>query len=206
MSDDKTPPQPQEESAEDKARRERNEALFGDLDDEGGDDSEVVAELQQQVIKLTTALQNAQRDSLANHERAEEAKRTLNRVEAKAKDDEKYAIGKFVKEILPVIDTLELGLKSIPQADRDADPKFAKLADGFEKALTGQLRAVFNRFGITEINPINQQFDENKHDAIAVVPKPDVESETVISVELKGYEINGRVIRPAKVVVTPSDM
>ena len=206
MSDDKTPTPPQEESAEDKARRERDEALFGDLEDEGGDANEMVAELQQQVIKLTTALQNAQRDSLANYERAEEAKRTLARVEAKAKDDEKYAVGKFVKEILPVIDTLELGLKSIPQADRDADPKFAKLADGFEKALGGQLKSAFNRFGITEINPINQQFDENKHEALAVVPKPGVDAETVISVEQKGYEINGRIIRPAKVVVTPSDM
>lgn len=199
---DETPPR--EETPEEKARRESREALFEDIED-SGNDSEAVAALTQQVATLTTALQNAQRDNLANHSRAEEALRTITRMEAKAKDDEKFAIAKFVKEVLPVIDTLELGLKSIPQADRDADPKFAKLADGVEKTLSS-LTTVFNRFGITEINPINQQFDENKHEVITVAPKPDTDPETVIRVEQKGYEINGRLIRAAKVIVTPPEM
>lgn len=201
---DETPPR--EETPEEKERRETREALFPDLDDEGGNDSEAVAALTQQVASLTTALQNAQRDNLANHSRAEEALRTIARMETKAKDDEKFAIAKFVKEVLPIIDTLELGLKTIPQAERDSDPKYAKLADGFEKALTGQLKSVFNRFGISEINPINEQFDENKHEALAVVPKPDTDPETVIDVAQKGYELNGRLIRPAKVIVTPPEM
>lgn len=205
MSDKNTPPQ--DETPEEKARRERHEELFGDLDDEmpAGGDSEMVAALQQQVSSLTTALQNAQRDSLANYNRAEDAKRALTRAESKAKDDEKYAIAKFVKEVLPVIDTLELGLKSIPQAERDSDPKFSKLVDGVEKTIAG-LSSVFNRFGISEINPINQQFDENKHEALGIMPKADTDPETVISVEQKGYEINGRLIRAAKVIVTPPEM
>lgn len=200
---DETPPR--EETPEEKERREAREALFEDIADTGSD-SEAVAALTQQVASLTTALQNAQRDNLANHTRAEEALRTIARMETKAKEDEKYAIAKFVKEVLPIIDTLELGLKTIPQAERDSDPKYAKLADGFEKVLTGQLKSVFNRFGISEINPINEQFDENKHEALAVVPKPDTDPETVIDVAQKGYELNGRLIRPAKVVVTPPEM
>ncbi len=203
MSDENTPPR--EETPEEKERREAREALFEDIEDGAGNDSEIVAALTQQVASLTTALQNAQRDNLANHTRAEEAKRTITRMEAKAKEDEKYAIAKFVKEVLPVIDTLELGLKSIPVADRDSDPKFAKLVDGVEKTISS-LTQVFNRFGISEINPINQEFDENKHEALAVVPKPDTEPGTVIDVAQKGYEINGRIIRAAKVVVTPPDM
>lgn len=200
---DETPPR--EETPEEKERREAREALFEDIADTGSD-SEAVAALTQQVASLTTALQNAQRDNLANHSRAEEALRTIARMETKAKEDEKFAIAKFVKEVLPIIDTLELGLKNIPQAERDSDPKYAKLADGFEKALSGQLKTVFNRFGISEINPINEQFDENKHEALAVVPKPDTDPETVIDVAQKGYELNGRLIRPAKVVVTPPEM
>jgi molecular chaperone GrpE len=104
--------------------------------------------------------------------------------------------------VLPVVDTLELGLNSIPKAARESDPKFAKLAEGVEKTL-GQLTAVFNKFGIREINPINQAFDENKHEAITMIDRPDVEPETVVQVAQKGYEIEGRVIRPAKVIVTP---
>ncbi len=200
---DETPPR--EETPEEKARRETREALFEDIEGSEGNDSEAVAALTQQVATLTTALQNAQRDNLANHGRAEEALRTIARMEAKAKEDEKYAIAKFVKEVLPVIDTLELGLKTIPQADRDSDPKYAKLVDGVEKTIAS-LTTVFNRFGISEINPINQQFDENKHEVITVVPKPDTDPETVIKVEQKGYEINGRLIRAAKVIVTPPEM
>lgn len=208
MSEKNTPPQ--NETPEDEARRLRNEELFPDLDDEmpeGNDvQAAIIAGLQAENAQLTTALANAQRDSRANFERAEEATRALARVEAKAKENEQFAIQKFVKEMLPVLDTLELGLRAIPQKDRDSDPKFAKLAEGFEKALTGSLTQVFNRFGITAINPINEQFDENKHEVITAMPKAGVDPETVISVEQKGYEINGRLIRAAKVIVTPSDM
>lgn len=200
---DQTPPK--NETPEEEARRKRNEELFGDVDEAEGADSAMVAALQQQVVSLTTALANAQRDNLANHTRAEDAKRALARAESKAKDDEKYAIAKFVREMLPVIDTLELGLKSIPQAERDSDPKFARLVDGVEKTIAS-LSSVFNRFGISEINPINQQFDENKHEALGTLPVAGIEPETVIKVEMKGYELNGRLIRAAKVIVTPPEM
>lgn len=180
--------------------------LFGDIEDESEDTVESLraekAALLQQVATLTQTVSRSQADNLTLSRSATEAKASLARAEAKFEQDKKFAVEKFVKEVLPVVDTLELGLNSIPKAARESDPKFAKLAEGVEKTL-GQLTAVFNKFGIREINPINQAFDENKHEAITMIDRPDVEPETVVQVAQKGYEIEGRVIRPAKVIVTP---
>ena len=198
-----------EADAEDKAHADKMAELFGDLDDGAEDETieDVRADrdaLLQQVADLTTRLGRTQQDNLTLHNKAEESKKILTRTEEKFENDKKFAIEKFVKEILPVVDTLELGLQSIAQKDREADPKFGKLAEGVEKTLS-QLTAVFNKFGIKQINPINEEFDANKHEALATQPKPDTEPETVIHVAQKGYEVEGRLIRPAKVIVTPAD-
>lgn len=203
-----TPKSP-EADAESKAHADKMAELFGDLDD--GDEEETIEDVRaerdallQQVADLTSRLGRTQQDNLALHNKAEEAKKIITRTEEKFENDKKFAIEKFVKEVLPVVDTLELGLQSIPQKDREADPKFGKLAEGVEKTLS-QLTNVFNKFGIKQINPINEEFDANKHEALATQPKPDTDPETVIHVAQKGYEIEGRLIRPAKVIVTPAD-
>lgn len=199
-----------ESDADEEARRRRREELFGDiLDEEGEMPVETIEslraerdDLQQKFMRLSGRVGDLQQDSLTVRNKLEEAQKSLTRAEAKFEQDKKFAIEKFVKDVLPVIDTLELGLNAIPQKDRDSDPKFAKLAEGVEKTIS-QLTAVFNKYGIKQINPIGQEFDESKHEAIAVAPKEGVEPETVIQVTQKGYEIEGRLIRPAKVVVTP---
>lgn len=183
--------------------------LFGDLDDDAGEETidDVRAErdeLQQKLADMASRMSRMQQDNLALHQKAEEAKKIITRTEEKFENDKKFAIEKFVKEVLPVIDTLELGVGSIPAKEREADPKFDKLADGIEKTL-GQFAAVFNKFGIKQINPINEEFDANKHEALAAQPKDGVDPETVTHVAQKGYEIEGRLIRPAKVIVTPPE-
>lgn len=201
---------PKEMSAEDKAHADKMKELFGDLDDED-DEPETMESLRaerdallQQVADMTSRLGRSQNENLTLFQKAEEAKKVLTRAEEKFENDKQFAVEKFVKEILPVVDTLELGLQSISAKDRAEDPKFGKLAEGVEKTL-GQLTAVFNKFGIKQINPINEEFDANKHEALATQPKADTDPETVIHVAQKGYEVNGRLIRPAKVIVTPAD-
>jgi molecular chaperone GrpE len=201
---------PKEMSAEDKAHADKMKELFGDLDDED-DEPETMESLRaerdallQQVADMTSRLGRSQNENLTLFQKAEEAKKVLTRAEEKFENDKQFAVEKFVKEVLPVVDTLELGLQSISAKDRAEDPKFGKLAEGVEKTL-GQLTAVFNKFGIKQINPINEEFDANKHEALATQPKADTDPETVIHVAQKGYEVNGRLIRPAKVIVTPAD-
>lgn len=198
-----------EEAAEEEARRRRREELFGDiLDDEDAPEDTIESlraerdELQQKFIQVSSRIGTLQQDSMAARNKLEEAQKALTRAEAKFEQDKKFALEKFVKEVLPVIDTLELGLNAIPQKDRDSDPKFAKLAEGVEKTI-GQLTQVFNKFGIKPINPMGEEFNPAKHEALAVQPKDGVDPETVIQVAQKGYEIEGRIIRPAKVIITP---
>ncbi|MBI3441741.1 MAG: nucleotide exchange factor GrpE [Proteobacteria bacterium] len=149
-----------------------------------------IMELQQGQQKLTGQLEEQQR----------EAARAIARTQKQVDEQKDFALEKFVKEVLPVIDNLERGLSVIPKEQRAADPKFEKLAQGFEKTL-GQLTAVFNKFGIKEINPQGEAFDPGKHEAISTEDNAEAESDTVVVVAQKGYELNGRVIRHAKVVV-----
>jgi molecular chaperone GrpE len=197
------------DAAAEEARRRRREELFGDILDDGEAPEDTLEslraerdELQQKFIQVSGRIGALQQDSMTARNKLEEAQKSLTRAEAKFEQDKKFAIEKFVKEVLPVIDTLELGLNAIPQKDRDADPKFAKLAEGVEKTIN-QLTQVFNKFGIRQINPMGEEFDPSKHEALAVQPKDGTDPETVIQVAQKGYEIEGRLIRPAKVIITP---
>lgn len=158
---------------------------------------------QQKFIDLSARAGALQQESMTSRSKHEEAVKSLQRSEAKFEENAKFAIEKFVKDVLPVVDTLELGLGAISHKDRAADPKFAKLAQDVEKTLQN-LGAVFNKHGVKSINPMGEEFDASKHEAISVMPNDDVEPETVTHVAQKGYEIEGRLIRPAKVIITPS--
>lgn len=228
MSDDKNPgknpdenlnpddvynPDKRDTTEEDKAHAKHMDELFGDLDEDDNGNKKVDtieslrAERDELMLKLATTantLAKSQADNLTLTKRLEEGKNLIARTEAKGAEDQKFAIEGFIKQALPVIDTLELGLASIDKKHRAEDPKFSKLADGVEKTLS-QLTAVFNKFGVKAINPIDEPFDAEKHEAIMIQPKDGADPETVVSVAQKGYEINGRVIRHAKVIVTPPD-
>ena len=212
MSDDnKTPDNPDETPPNDpllERLKEARKAIFEDDDEEDLPEDTIESlraerdDLNAQLARLSAVLAKSQSENLTLVKIGEELTRLRKQDQTKFEQDKKFAIEKFVQEILPVVDTFEMGLKAIPQDLRDSDPKYARLAEGFEKTL-GQLTAAFNKFGVREINPLMQAFDENKHEALTVQPKDGVDPETVISVMQKGYEIEGRVIRPAKVVVTP---
>jgi len=110
----------------------------------------------------------------------------------------KYALEKFVRELLPVKDSLEMGLAA---AAEGADESAAKLREGTELTLK-MLQTVLEKFGVEEINPEGQPFDPELHQAMSAVPSEDAEPNTVISVMQKGYLLNDRLIRPAMVVVS----
>ncbi|MEJ2213469.1 MAG: nucleotide exchange factor GrpE [Gammaproteobacteria bacterium] len=108
----------------------------------------------------------------------------------------KYAIDKFVNEILPVKDSLELGLNAA--SDEGAD--LAKLIEGTE--LTLKLFAdVMGKFGIEEINPVGEAFNPEFHQAMAMQPSDEAAPNTVLTVVQKGYTLNERLVRPAMVMV-----
>jgi molecular chaperone GrpE len=109
----------------------------------------------------------------------------------------RYALEKIAQELLPVRDSLELAAASAATADA------AALAAGQEATLKLLARA-FEKFAILGIEPAGEPFDPQRHEAIAMQEAPGAEPDTVVQVVQKGYELNGRLLRPARVIVAKS--
>ncbi len=108
----------------------------------------------------------------------------------------KYALDKFTKELLPVVDSLEKAM----QVDRE-NTSVDQVLEGTE--LTQKiLDKVLQNHGLEVIDPHGEKFNPDFHDAVSAVPSEDVEPNTVLDVFQKGYSLNGRVVRPAMVVVS----
>ena len=109
----------------------------------------------------------------------------------------KFALEKFVTELLPVLDNLE---RTLQVADKDNEA-VKPLLEGVELTLKSMANSVA-KFGVIAIDPQGQLFDPNQHQAMSMIENGDVAPNTVIAVMQKGYELNGRVIRPAMVMVS----
>jgi len=105
----------------------------------------------------------------------------------------KFALERFGKELLGVKDTLEMGL-AIENASADS------LLEGSNATLK-LLATTLERFGIIEVDPAGEPFDPEFHEAISMQPSDDVEPGSVATVVQKGYTLNGRLLRPAMVIV-----
>ncbi len=109
----------------------------------------------------------------------------------------KFALDKFVAELLGVWDSLELG----HSAAQDDAADVHKLREGTELTLK-MLTDVMAKFGVEQIDPIDQPFDPDFHQAMSMQPRADVPANTVVAVVQKGYTLNGRLVRPAMVMVS----
>ena len=107
------------------------------------------------------------------------------------------ATGRVLEDIFPVLDTLALAIN----AARQPNAEVKSLAGGVEMVLS-QLRTALSNHGLKEISPIGQPFDPHQHEAISHQPSKDVKEEHVMEVVRTGYMLNGRLLRPASVVVS----
>ncbi|AZN37842.1 nucleotide exchange factor GrpE [Iodobacter ciconiae] len=145
--------------------------------------------LEAQLAAATADIEKARQDVLyAKAEAENNRRRALEEVD-KAR---KFAVEKFAIELLAVKDSLEMAL-----ADQTGEVEALK--NGVELTLR-QLTAAFEKSHLLEINPVGDKLDPHKHQAISMVPS-DAEANTVVQVMQKGYELAGRVIRPAMVMV-----
>jgi molecular chaperone GrpE len=109
----------------------------------------------------------------------------------------KFALERFASELLPVKDSLEMGLAAFDLEGADSD----KLREGV--ALTLQmLTNALDKAAISEVNPQDEPFNPDFHQAMSMQERDDVEPNTVVTVVQKGYTLNGRLIRPAMVIVS----
>ena len=122
------------------------------------------------------------------------------RVEREVGNAHKFAVEKFASEVITVADSLERGLTAL-DADNEA---LAPAREGTQLTLK-VLLDVFSRFNIEQIDPRGDAFNPEQHEAMAMVPHPEAAPNSVIDVLEKGYALNGRLLRPARVVVAKGE-
>lgn len=127
---------------------------------------------------------------------AADAQNARRRAEQDAEKARKFALERFVKELLPVVDSLEKALESL-QNDEGASVH----REGLEMTLKMQHSAL-EKFGVKQLEPQGEPFDPQYHEAMTMVPNPAMEPNTVMDVLQKGYTLNDRLVRPAMVVVS----
>ncbi len=108
----------------------------------------------------------------------------------------KFGLERFVAEVLPVLDSMELGLSAASEEGVDTD----KVREGMELTLK-MLHTAVDKFGVSQVDPAGEQFDPERHQAMTMQETDTVEPGTVVSVIQKGYVLNERLVRPALVIV-----
>ena len=144
------------------------------------------------------------REELAQaEEKAAESWETLVRLQAEMDNQRKrsekqlsnahkFAVQKFVEQLLPVIDSLEMGLK--------AEGDIESIREGMELTLK-QFESLMEKQNLVSINPLGEKFDPDLHQAMAMQPSDEYADGMVSAVMQKGYTLNERLVRPAMVMV-----
>lgn len=109
----------------------------------------------------------------------------------------KFALERFINELLPVRDSMELGL--VAAQDENADVETLREGTALTLKLIGD---VMEKFDVIQINPEGEPFNPELHQAMSMIPRDDVPANTVVVVIQKGYTLNGRLVRPAMVMVS----
>jgi molecular chaperone GrpE len=122
---------------------------------------------------------------------------TRRRAERDVENAHKYGLERFANELLPVKDSLELGLQAANAGEEGA---VEKLREGTELTLK-MLNAAMEKFGLKEVNPVGEPFDPQLHQAMTMQESKEHAPNTVVAVMQKGYLLNDRLIRPAMVMV-----
>lgn len=186
MSDDKRPQpedgseRPQHQDLEEVLDAEQLDEVQADADTNPATDAAGQIEgLQDQLLRAAAEMENVRRRAARDVENAH-----------------KFALEKFTSDLLPVLDSLEKALEAGGEVGADA----AALTEGVALSLKLFL-TVLEKAGVVQLDPLGEPFDPQVHEAIAMVPNPDAEPNSVMEVMQNGYTLNGRLVRAAKVVV-----
>jgi molecular chaperone GrpE len=177
-------------------------------DEAGGDrqsaseQTAVLPETASQLVeleRLQQALGEAEERAKSHWEQYLRAVADLDNVRKRAQRDidaaNRYGLEKFATELLPVRDSLELAVQN---ADRAADVRSLKQG---QEATLQLLAKALERLGVVTINPVGEPFDPARHEAMLAQPSNTAEPNSVLQVVQPGYELNGRLLRPARVIV-----
>lgn len=138
-----------------------------------------IADLKEQVLRIQAEMQNVRRRAELDVEKAH-----------------KFGLEKFANEMVAVVDNLERGLAAAPEEDATK-----AIREGIEMTLNGFLSALA-KFNVDVVDPVGHPFNPEHHQAMTMIESADAEPNSVLAVMQKGYVMNGRLLRPAMVVVS----
>ncbi|WP_428086717.1 nucleotide exchange factor GrpE [Candidatus Thioglobus sp.] len=149
---------------------------------------------------LQVQLEEAQQSTKDNWDKVLRAQAEIQNLQRRnAKDLEnahKFALDGFVKALLEVKDSLTMGLKTA----KEDDASIGGIIEGLE--MTDKVfLSTLEKFGVELLNPAGEVFNPEFHEAVTMVPMPDKDSNSVLEVVQHGFTLNGRLVRPAMVVV-----
>jgi len=151
-------------------------------------------ELQKQVETLEAKVQE-------NHNKylraAADKDNFRKRMEREIDGARKYAVESIIKELLPILDSMEQGLSI---AGKDNEETIKSMHEGMLMTMK-MFQDLLAKFGVEILHPEGEKFDPHLHEAMSMVEDDKAKSNTVIQVIQKGYTLHGRVVRPARVIV-----
>ena len=208
MSDNRDVQSEQQSSAEEtvKAAEAAQETQQNEenVSQETGVDAET--DLVQRIYELETALSEAQATIKEQQDSVLRARADMEnarrRAEAEVEKARKFALERFAGELLPVVDNLERAIEMSDSENEAVKP----LLEGVEMTHRTFIQTI-EKFGLCLIDPQGETFNPDLHQAMSMQESADAEPNTVLAVMQKGYQINGRLLRPAMVMVSraPSD-
>ena len=190
MSKEQTPQHDEELEAGIEAEQQEAEQEVVELTE----DQQRIVELEAAVIAAETKFAE-QKDSVMRS--IADADNARKRAQGEIDKARKFALEKFAGELLPVADNLERALQVANPEDEAIKP----IVDGVELTLKSFFSTI-EKFGMTVIDPQGQPFNPEQHQAMSMQENAELPPNTVLAVMQKGYEINGRLLRPAMVMVT----
>ena len=188
-----------EEELKQQETAEEVDAVGSDADIDWNEES-VQDETDAKIAQLEAALLSSEAKVKEQQESVLRAKAEVENMRRRSEQEidkaRKYALNKFSEELLPVIDNLERAIQAAG-AENEVIKPFLEGVELTHKTFV----EVVSKFGLKEINPEGEVFNPEMHQAMSIQESPDHEANTVMFVMQKGYELNGRVIRPAMVMV-----
>ena len=154
-------------------------------------------------LNARVAQLEAERDDMRDRWLRAEAEMANVRARAKRDVDDarQYAVQKFAKDVVEAADNLHRGLAALPAPAADEPEMVTKLRDGFE-GVERSFHAILERNGVARQDPAGQPFDANLHQAMAEQPSAEHPPGTVVQAWTPAWTLNGRLLRPAMVVVS----
>lgn len=181
---------------------EQNQEVEAEIDETSAESEAGNEEMT--VEALQAKLEEVQAKADENWDQLVRSKADMENIRRRSERDlanaHKFALEKFAQELLPVIDSMEMGVAAA--MDENAD--VSKLREGTEMTLK-MFETAIEKFGIQGVHPHGETFNPEHHQAMTMIDSPEHEPNTIIDVMQKGYLLNERLVRPAMVVVASNN-